>query len=232
MTSFLFKNKLWLWPIIAMAILTPFTPTLDLAISHFFYDPTKSFSNATFYTFIYNYGIIPGQIAFAFSAIILILSFLSKKWKRWHNACMVMVLTLAIGSGLITHAMLKDHWGRPRPKQVVEFGGSQQFRPYYMPNLDNQPEPSKGFPCGHCTMGFYFFGLALIGYRDGNYKTYYFWLAFALTLGIVLSLTRIAQGGHFLSDTLASALIMWLTAYVCVRGVYGACYSKEEKDFQ
>lgn len=214
------NSLLWLLPIIIMAAITPFTPGIDLAISHYFFDPTESFQTNAFYTFMYDYGIIPGQLAFAASAILLFLSCFFRKWNQWYPSSLVMVLTLAIGSGLITHAIFKDHWGRPRPKQVIEFGGIQPFRPYYEPNFFHQPEPSKSFPCGHCTMGFYFFALALIGRQTGKKKLFYGALVFALLLGTLLSLARIAQGGHFLTDTLASALIMWLTAYVCVKGVY------------
>ena len=79
---------------------------------------------------------------------------------------------MVVGAGFIVHTALKDHWGRPRPKQIIAFGGEQTFRPFYSPNFFHQPEPSKSFPCGHCTMGFYFFAVAFAlrrsGYRRGN----------------------------------------------------------------
>ena len=130
---------------------------------------------------------------------------------------LALVLTIILGAGFITHTLLKDHWGRPRPKQVTEFGGSQPFRPFYSPNFFHQPHPSKSFPCGHCTMGFYFFALALVLKRLGYRKGYYFTFAFALVFGITLGISRMAQGGHFLSDVLAAGLIMWITAYLCDR---------------
>lgn len=217
MKNYLRNEWPWLLPLIVMALITPFTPALDLRISHYFYDTTHSFPGNSFYTFLYNYGIVPGQIVFGLSAVLLFLASFFKRWSRWYAASLIMVLTLAIGSGLITHMILKDHWGRPRPKQVIEFGGTQQFRPYYKPNIFDQPETSKGFPCGHCTMGFYFFALALIARRNNNRTLFWGALIFALLLGTLLSWARIAQGGHFLTDTLASALIMWITAYACVR---------------
>jgi membrane-associated PAP2 superfamily phosphatase len=66
-------------------------------------------------------------------------------------------------------------------------------------------------------MGFYFFTLALIARRLDYRKTFWFALILAFGLGISLSLARIAQGGHFFSDTLVSALVMWLSAYACDR---------------
>ena len=64
-------------------------------------------------------------------------------------------------------------------------------------------------------MGFYFFSLALVFKRWGRRGLFYAAMAFSFALGIALGITRMAQGGHFLSDVLATALIMWLTAYAC-----------------
>lgn len=220
MGSFFLTHKAWLWPLLLLAILTPLTPFLDLTISNFFYQPSHSFQSNDFYDFLYHYGLFPAQLLFGISALALFLGCFFKKWKKWHTPALVLTLTLLIGGGLIVHAMFKDHWGRPRPKQVIEFGGQQPFRPYYEPNFFHQPEPSKSFSCGHCTMGFYFFALALVARRHNYRKMFWLALALAFGLGISLSLARIAQGGHFFSDTLVSAIVMWLTAYACDRCFY------------
>lgn len=221
--DYLFNHRAWLWPIIALALITPFTPAIDLALSRYYFTSSSEpgFHSTSFDLFMYEYGVVPGFIMLAVSAVMLFMACFFKKWRKWYASSLILVLTLSIGSGLISHAIFKDHWGRPRPKQVIEFGGKQEFRPYYYPNIFHQPEPSKSFPCGHCTMGFYFFALALIGYRNGNKKLFLGALAFAIILGIALSKARIAQGGHFFSHTLASALIMWLTAYTCYYWIGG-----------
>jgi membrane-associated PAP2 superfamily phosphatase len=61
-------------------------------------------------------------------------------------------------------------------------------------------------------MGFYFFAAALICQRFRWRYLSYLCYAFAIALGIALSFARMAQGGHYLSDVLFTALIMWLTA--------------------
>lgn len=215
--QFFINQKMWLWPILAALIITPFSPSIDMAIARYFYDPDTGFSNNEWYAFVFNYGVVPAQLLFIASAILFLGSYLYRKWKPWRTSALTLILTLLIGSGLIGHVLLKDRWGRPRPKQVVEFGGMQPFRPYYSPNFFHQPEPSKSFVCGHCTMGFYFFALALVG-RRLQYR-WLFWCGVLLSiiLGGILSLTRVAQGGHFFSDALMAALVMWLTAYCCDR---------------
>ncbi len=204
----------WLIPIILMILIAPFTPWLDLSIAKYFYHPENlaKFSTGPLFDFVFNYGIVPAWIVFIFSTIILSLSYILKRFTSWRAPCLVLVLSFVMGAGFFTHLLLKDHWGRPRPRQVTEFGGTQNFRPFYSPNFFDQPEPSKSFPCGHCSMGFYFFALALVGYRLNKKWLTYLGFGIALALGVLLGACRIMQGGHFFSDVLFSALLMWLTA--------------------
>lgn len=214
------KYLSWWLPILILILITPLVSAWDLAIARHYYHDGHFVSN-NFITFMYSYGFWPGDILTAIALLVLLLSYFTHHLEKWRKPALLLVLTMGIGAGIITHAVLKDHWGRPRPKQVEEFGGSQLFRTYYQPNFFHQPEPSKSFPCGHCTAGFFFFALALIGKRLRSPSLYWGGIVLALLLGIALSWTRIAQGGHFLSDTLFSALIMWFTALGCERLIYG-----------
>ena len=204
------KYLWWLVPILAMAILTPFISDWDMKLETYYYQ--NHFTPSAFDLFLYNYAIYPAQVVAIIALIVFLVSFLVPTWKKWRKPCLVLILTMVVGAGFVVHTLLKDQWGRPRPKQVVEFGGKQPFRPYYIPNFHNSIETSKSFPCGHCTMGFYFFALAFVFRRMGYIKLTYAALLFALFLGFGLGLTRMAQGGHFLSDVLMTGLIMWLIA--------------------
>lgn len=204
----------WWLALFLFALMTPFSSSIDLTVSNFFYRDHDFISNSWTSAF-YLYGYFPGDIVAGLALMIFILSFLIPAWKKWRAPAFVLAFTMLIGALLIVHGVLKDHWGRPRPRQTIEFGGSQPFRPYYSPNFFHQPEPSKSFPCGHCSTGFYFFALALVGRRFSNRSVETLGWTLALTLGIALSILRIAQGGHFFSDTIAAALIMWYTALCC-----------------
>ncbi len=52
------------------------------------------------------------------------------------RAAVLMVVTLGLAPGLLTNTLLKSHWGRPRPIDVVEFGGDQHFVPWWDPRGD------------------------------------------------------------------------------------------------
>lgn len=204
----------WLYPLIFMALLTPFTPWLDMSIARYFFEE-KQFVTNGWTDALFDFGVIPAQLVTLLAIFFYLLSFVQKYWKMWRPACLVLILTMAVGEGFLVHAVLKDHWGRPRPKQVVEFGGMQEFRPYYKPNFFNQPEPSKSFVCGHCGMGFFFLAFVLLGKRYQKKWLVWFGLIFGLGVGFTMGISRMAQGGHFLTDVLWSGMVIWLTAIVC-----------------
>lgn len=211
------KHFSWLIPIICVVLITPFTPQLDLAISSYFYN--KGVNNSDHFVknklldFFFDFGPLPAEIIAVLASLFLLLSYISPFWKPLRSACLLLVLVMVVAVGIITHAILKDHWGRPRPKQIIEFGGKQPFRPYYQPNF-HAPEPSKSFPCGHCSMGFYFFSVALLGKRYRSKILYWLGMTLALSLGTIFGYMRIAQGGHFFSDVLVGALLIWLVSLV------------------
>lgn len=217
--TFLNTHYRWIFPCLLVALLAPAFTHIDLSAAQTFYEMGKStgqeFYNTTFFRFLYRFGPWPALIVFFLAVFVLIGSLFIPRLKGYRKPAFCLFFTMALGSGLLVHAVFKDHWGRPRPKQVIEFGGNQQFRPFYEPNIFGKTEPTKSFPCGHCSTGFYFFSLALILRRIGEYR--YAVITFAATIlwGSLIGLARMAQGGHFFSDVVFAGLIMWLTALLC-----------------
>lgn len=214
--SSLKKYLWWFLPLAILAAIGPFTPFLDMSLESYYYNQSHppGFHIDAFSNFMFKYAIYPAQVTALLAFLVFALSLFINSFKKWQRPALALVATMAIGAGLITHTLLKDHWGRPRPKQVTEFGGHQNFRPFYQPNFFQQPEPSKSFPCGHCTMGFYFFSVALLCRRLGHAGLFYFFFAFAIVFGIAFGITRMMMGAHYFSDVLVTGIIMWLTAYL------------------
>jgi lipid A 4'-phosphatase len=203
-------------------ILAPFTPNMDLSISHFFFTPGVGFYNNVLFAALYSYGELFGLATGALTSLLFLLSFVRPKWKKWRAGSLAMTLTLVIGAGLITNIGFKGHWGRPRPKQIIEFEGKHHYRPFWKPNFHTGNDPQKSFPSGHAAMGCYFISLIFVGRRYQSRTLYYLGLFLTLFLGGGLMVARVAQGGHFFSDVLASALLMWYVAKGIDRFTWGA----------
>ncbi len=130
---------------------------------------------------------------------------------RWYG--IFILLCVALGPGLIINVVLKDHWGRPRPRQTVEFGGQYKYVQPLIPSSSNTPR--KSFPCGHCSVG-YLYAAGWWLWRRSHPRWAVFSLATGLATGTLLGIGRMAAGAHFLSDAIWSALI----AYGIAHGLY------------
>ena len=129
---------------------------------------------------------------------------------RWRSPAeavrmLALLLTFAVGPGLLVNGILKANAGRPRPVQVAEFGGPAPFvRPYET----GLPGTYRSFPCGHASAGFYVATLYWFLPR-GRRRGWFFGVGMAL--GLWIGLARMAAGAHFLSDVAWAA---WLVAWV------------------
>ncbi len=136
--------------------------------------------------------------------------------KPYRRAGCYIALVIAIGPGLLVNVLFKNHWGRPRPVHIMQFNGEH----HYLPPLQIGATPDKSFVCGHCSAAFSFFAFYFLARRGKNWI-----LAFTLGFGAIMGYSRMAAGGHFLSDVLWSGLIVFLTAYI----LYYAWYARTAK---
>jgi len=188
---------------------------LDIKVQKLFYWQSASSSpwyrsESPFWQFGYHYGTLPA-ILLTFAALVgLILSWVKVKIKQYRKYFLLIIFTMIIGPGLIINAIFKDHWGRPRPRQIEEFNGKWEFKEVWEHGI---PGKGKSFPCGHCSMGFFFITL-YYSFKRKNKPIAYSSFIFSILLGIFIGFARISQGGHFLSDVLWAGGITYLTASV------------------
>jgi lipid A 4'-phosphatase len=115
-------------------------------------------------------------------------------------------LVLILGAGLIVNLGFKDNFGRARPRNVAEFGGTKQFTPPFVVSAECRKNCS--FSSGEGAAGFFSLALALALTRKRR------WFAAAIAFGVVVSLGRIVAGAHFLSDAVVSFFVMLVVADV------------------
>lgn len=187
---------------------------IDVVASSFFYMPWQASEawasgSQTFWMAIYNSVTWVVLLWIALCVFGLSVAFFKGR-RDLQRIFLCAMLCLALGPGLLINVALKEHWGRPRPKQIVEFGGKATYAP---PGLLQFDQEGKSFPCGHASVGFAFFVFYLI-FRQKNNGIAILCLFFSLLYGFLLGYARMAQGGHFLSDVLWSWFLSWLIAYL------------------
>ena len=183
---------------------------LDLQIQRVFFTEEDGWflSELPMVKFIYAYSNIPALIIAVLSLLALALGFSLQRLVIYRKIALLLVLVMVIGPGIIVNSILKDHWGRPRPRNVTEFEGTMEYLKVGEKGIAGK---AKSFPCGHASMGFYFFTLYFI-LRSKLRQLALLFLGIALIGGTGIGLVRMIQGGHFASDVLWTGGLVYLTS--------------------
>ena len=190
------------------AIVFSLWPQIDLRITSSFYVPGRRFPwGETWPAEAVYWFVWYGSRAAVGSVLLLWLTslFVRRGWlatrRRWFG---FLALSFALGPGLIADQLLKNHWGRARPEQIVQFGGEKQFSPALQPS--DQCARNCSFVSGHATGAFALmaFGWFAASPRRRN------WLLAATVAGLFVGAGRVVQGGHFASDVFFAFYAVWL----------------------
>jgi lipid A 4'-phosphatase len=190
-------------------------PSIDLALSALCYDPTRLsawyLKHASPWRELYQYGEIPAYVMAVGACLVLLLSRRCAVWQQYRRHCLVLVLAVALGPGLLVSGLLEPLWGRPRPRHIEQFAGHQPYRPWWQPGT---PGTGESFPSGHVAMGYILIaGTVLVPCRRRVWL-YRLWLGGVLGYGTLIGVARVVQGGHFASDVAWSGFLMCVTVGV------------------
>lgn len=209
------RLELAIWFLLAvMTTLVFWSTDLDLTIAGWFYRPDVPeqawpYRHWWLVKPLYDYA-FPFTVWSGVAALVVyISSHFHHFTRRFRRRALYILLVIAIGPGVVVNLIVKDHWGRPRPVHVTEFGGEHR----YVPPGKIGGTPDKSFVCGHCSVGYSFFVLYFL---SQNHKLVY--LLLSLALGWTLGFTRMTAGGHFLSDILWSGYLVFLVAFALYYG--------------
>ena len=197
--------------LVLIAIMITIGPEFDLFFSSLFYKDNNQFLLQSYYlvTVIFRDVLLPISLVY-----ILILPIISKfipmnKLYFGYNfsgkEIFFVWTALFINLILIINLLLKTFWGRVRPGDILELGGKDNFSPWYQ--ISDACISNCSFVSGDAAVGFSLIVLYLV---VDNIKYVYLSIIF----GFILGLIRIAEGGHFLSDVVFSAIIVFLFSFI------------------
>jgi lipid A 4'-phosphatase len=194
-------------------------PRLDIDISAFFYDRPINLFKVNAQPWVNNTRDAVRWLTtliFAPAVIAIIGKMIMPKWRMLigGRAALLLVLTMALGPGVLTNLILKDHWGRARPIDITELGGDFRFTPWWDPrgNCPNNCSFVAGEPSGA------FWTLTPAALAPPQWRA----LAYgaALAFGAAVGLLRIAGGGHFFTDVVFSGVFMFLLIWSVHGGLF------------
>ena len=210
--SFNFYLKI-LTIMLALSIIFFLFPNIDITVSGLFFGQDGSFlaSEQDWFIYFIRKMILPLlallvffiPIAAAVKQYIYGEKILNKPLRDWT----FLFSCLVLGTGVIVNSIFKSFWGRARPNDTLVFGGEQPFTIPWL-NVD-YCETNCSFVSGDVS----FFTLSLAILLIFNKQT---WNIFAYSTIILISLLRVMEGDHFLSDTIMSFII----TYVVIRALY------------
>jgi lipid A 4'-phosphatase len=124
-----------------------------------------------------------------------------------------------LGPGVLVNGILKREWGRARPADTLNFGGTRQFTPPH--DITDQCAANCSFVSGESAGAMALaiaLWLILSAWRTRLPSwVFHFGRALIIMIPLITALQRVAAGRHFLSDTVLASLFVALLAAVLVR---------------
>ena len=188
---------------------------LDIAIQSLLYSPAEKWiwEHSQPWQFLYSFGVLPSVSIAVLALVVFLAGYGLPKIKKHRKKALFLVLLMALGPGLTVNLIFKDHWGRPRPREVTQFGDTEPFLPVW---YKGNAEQGNSFPSGHAAMGFYVLASFFILRRRHNGWATAF-LATGVVYGLLMGLGRMIQGGHFASDVLWSGGFIYICGLILNR---------------
>lgn len=198
--------------LISSLVLVQFSD-LDIRMSNFFFD-NSFYLNARWWAKFLN-GFVDYFLYTTMTAIVSIYAF-NRFTKR--AVCSIdgrkvlyLLLVLVVGAGLLVNVIFKDNFGRARPRDIEEFGGSKHFTPAFV--MTSECNHNCSFSSGHGAGALFSVALALALSRKRAA------LLAAFAFGGLVSFSRVASGAHYFSDSVVSFFVMVIVAdlfYYCM----------------
>jgi lipid A 4'-phosphatase len=150
----------------------------------------------------------------AVAALVIKLILPKRKLLISGRAIVFLIATLALAPGLMANVVLKEHWGRPRPSEVSQFGGNRSFVAWWDPRGGCPSNCS--FVSGDVSGAFWTLAPAALAPPPWRALAY----GGALALGTAMAVVRMMAGAHFFSDTVFAGVFTFLIIWIAHGLIY------------
>jgi lipid A 4'-phosphatase len=124
------------------------------------------------------------------------------------RVALFLIMSLALGPGLLVNVVLKEGWARPRPGMVTQFGGDYTFMPWWDPR--GACDSNCSFVSGETSSAVWMTAPAMLAPPPWRYVA----LGVAGLYGTAVAAIRMLAGGHFLSDVIFAAIFTGLVIWI------------------
>ena len=182
-------------------------PSLDITVSGLFFGQDGKFiaTESDWFIYFIRKMLLPLMALLVFfvpiAAVIKQIYFKEKILNIPVREWVYLFSCLIVGTGVVVNSIFKNLWGRARPNDTIQFGGQEPFTIPWL-NVD-YCNTNCSFVSGD--VSFFTLSLALLIIFN---KTS--WNTFAYAAILLISLLRIMEGDHFLSDTVMSFIITYV----------------------
>lgn len=142
----------------------------------------------------------------------LLFSLSREKINELYYFCWACIVIVAL-SVVVTQA-LKLIWARPRFRAMVSLDDYSLFKGWYLPSFGKKnygelgKDAFKSFPSGHCSFAATLIALAYLPrYIKMNKTAKYFAFFTPVCYLLIVALSRIVAGAHFLTDVVAGSML-------------------------
>lgn len=179
-------------------------PSLDLQIAEKFHTTGRHFIGTTSEA-VESIRQLFNALFIAVCAIAVLGCYLSHLRGAWSGLKLrewsFVIICILAGPLIVTNLGFKNHWGRARPRDVVELGGRHAYTPPLQPAHECRRNCS--FVSGEASSIFAVgFTAAILFPLEAPLL-----LPLAIALGCLAGLVRMIQGGHFLSDVIFAGIV-------------------------
>ncbi|MBN1426705.1 phosphatase PAP2 family protein [Candidatus Fermentibacteria bacterium] len=161
---------------------------------------------------LYRFGPLP-PVACGVVGIGLALAGGVRRNRPVRTAGIFLAANLLLGPGILGNST-KFLWGRPRPRHIEQFGGTQQYRPVWAPRPGAR---GTSFPSGHVVTAFSLGGISVLAASPVARGAL---VLASLVYGTLMGIARMTQGAHFATDVTWSATLAWVAIAMAARAAF------------